>query len=158
YRTERMWPELLDNLRLEAEGANEPADRVTLRKQMGELLARRLDDSAAALETYRLVLDEASDDEVIADVMNIGEAHEELSLMAADILEPVLRASAKHQRLASVLEMRARAQSEAFDRSQTLRTLSVVLEQNLGKPAEAEDALLRALNETPEDPSLFDEI
>jgi tetratricopeptide (TPR) repeat protein len=153
-----MWPELLDNLRLEAEAATEPSARVVLRKQMGELLAKRLDDSAAALETYRLVLDEASDDEVIADVMNIGESHEELSLMAADILEPVLRASGKHQRLASVLEMRARAQSEAFDRSQTLRALSVVLEQNLGKPAEAEDALLRALNETPEDPSLFDEI
>ena len=42
YRAEAMWPELLDNLRLQAEQVQVQDERAALRRQIGEILATKL--------------------------------------------------------------------------------------------------------------------
>ena len=123
-----MWSELLDNLRAEAASADTPAERVRLRKEIGALYAKRLEDPNSALEAYRSVLDEApSDEDAVAAVTLIGETREELSLMAADILEPVLRQSSQFEKLVKTLELRVRAQTDPADRAATLKATAKVL-------------------------------
>ncbi len=158
YTAERMWPELLDNLRLQAAEAADDAARHTLRKRIAALLAKELEDFEKALDAYREVLEGGADDDAIAAVRDIGESREELRAEAADVLEPVLRAAGKHQPLADVLEMRLRAQTDGVDRARTLRAIAEVAEAHLGDGRRAQDALHRALAEDPSDATLHVEI
>src|SRR5690606_30039922 len=58
YRTNGQWPELLENLRLRAELAEQADVRTTLRAEMGDLLSQQMDSYAEALEMYQLVLEQ----------------------------------------------------------------------------------------------------
>ncbi len=158
YAAEKMWPELLDNLRLQASASTDVEAKRTLKKRVGALLATELDDPPQALEAYREVLDAAFDDEAAKAIRSIGEARDELRNDAADALEPVLRAAGRHADLAEVLEMRLRAQTEPTDRAKTLRAIAGVAESHLGDAKRAEAALLRALAEEPSDATLHAEI
>ena len=159
YRAEQMWPELLDNLRAEVLAAATPADRVRLQKEIGALHAGRLSDPHSALDAYKQVLAEVpSEPDALAAVFRIGESSEELSLVAADILEPVLRSGAQYEMLVSVLEMRAKAQTDPADKATTLKSIARVLDGSLERPADAQTVLMRALAEIPGDQELYPEI
>ncbi|HWZ92099.1 MAG TPA: hypothetical protein VNW92_24720, partial [Polyangiaceae bacterium] len=159
YRIESMWPELLDNLRLEAGSAETPEERARLRKEIGSILASKLDSYEDALEAQRLALQDApSDSESIAAVRTIGESHEDLRHTVAEILVPVLRQTERWEDLVSVLEMRLTVETEPEQRMQTLITIAEVLETRLGRQGDAEGALLRALSERPEAPELHRDI
>jgi len=158
YEAEKMWPELLDNLRAQAEREPNGAARAALTRRIGKLLATELDDHVRALEAFREVLASGYDEESSRAVKAIGETRDELRGEAAGILEPVLRAAGKHDVLADVLEMRLRAETEAGDRAATLRAIAAVSETSLGDLARAESALLRALAEDPRDTALHAEI
>jgi golgin subfamily B member 1 len=158
-RAEEMWPDLLDNLRLEAGSADSVEERVQLRRAMGDLFKEKLDEPKDALMAYQQVLEEApTDDHSIAAVREIGETREFLRTDAADILEPVLRNAERWEDLVVALELRLRAQSEATERSATLRDIARVLESKLSSAQRAESALLRALVEVPDDAELHSEI
>ncbi len=153
YRAESLWDELLGNLQLQASAAETKEARVKLRTAIGDLYTEQLASPSDALEQYRLVLeDDATSDHAIRSARAIGEAHEELRLDAADILEPVLRGAGRHEDLVGVLEMRLRAQTDAEQRSKTLRAVALVEDEGRGRPIEAEAALLRALEDTPTTP------
>ncbi|MCU0690747.1 MAG: tetratricopeptide repeat protein [Polyangiaceae bacterium] len=159
FRSESMWSDLLETLRLEASVAEDINERISLRRDIGKLLASEMAEPAEALEAFRMVLDEApSDAEAVDAVRAIGEAFEELRLEAAEILEPVLRSSAQYEILVAVLEMRHRAQTDAAERAATLRAIAQVRDGLLSDPVGAQEALLRALAETPDDDALHDEI
>lgn len=159
YRSEQMWDELLENLKQQAAAAAEKEPRVALRTAIGDLYAAQLQSPSDAIEQYRLVLDEdPASDHAIKAVRAIGEAHEELRLDAANVLEPVLRGAGRHEELAAALELRLRAQTEPADRAATLRAIATVQDEQLGRPLDAEAALLRALEDTPDDASLHEEI
>jgi tetratricopeptide (TPR) repeat protein len=158
YTQQRMWPELLDNLRLEVDAARRDTVKITLKKRIAGLYAVELHDPQAALEAYREVLVSGFDAEATAAIESIGEAHDELRADAADALEPVLRAAGKNVELATVLELRLRAQTEPVDRAQTLRSLAEVAETALGDSDRALSALLRALAEEPHEVSLHGDI
>jgi tetratricopeptide (TPR) repeat protein len=159
YTHQRMWPELLDNLKLQANAASGEATPMHgLKKRIAALYAVELQDPQAALDAYREVLSSGFDAEATAAIEGIGEAHEELRADAADALEPVLRAAGKHVELAAVLELRLRGQTEAADRAHTLRALAEVAETALGDTERAQAALLRALAEEPHDASLHGHI
>ncbi len=151
YRAEQMWPELLDNLRLEASTSESAEERVALRRQIGGILSEQLQSYDEALEAYRLVLDEAPDDgETIASVRQLGKEHEDLRSTVAGILVPVLQAGGRHEDLVDALELRLTMETDPMERSETLRIIAEVFENKLEKPAMAEAALLRALAERPE--------
>jgi tetratricopeptide (TPR) repeat protein len=158
YTHERLWPELLDNLKLQAGAATDEAARRALKKRIAALYAVELQDPQAALDAYREVLETGFDAEAAAAIRSIGETHDELRADAANALEPVLRAAGRSDELAAVLELRLRAQSEPADRARTLRALSEVSETALGDPARAQSALLRALAEEPNDAALHAEV
>lgn len=159
YREEAMWSELLDNLKLQASIADDKAARVKLRKAIGELYAGHLESPAEALEQYRLVLDDdAADEEARLAVLRIGERFEDLRAETADVLEPVLRAAGRHEELVKVLEMRLASQTDPAERARTLRTIAVVSDVELGRPEAAQAALVRALEDVPDDAALYDEI
>ena len=159
YRTEEMWPELLENLKLEASTAESDEDRIGLRRQAGDILSEKLSSYEDALEAYRSVLDEAPSDDASRDaVMRLGKDHEHLREGVAEILVPVLRSTEKHSELAEVLEMRFSVETDPAERSETLRTIAEVHESHLGSPNEALSALLRALSEAPDAPDLHTDI
>lgn len=159
YRREQLWDDLLGNLQLQASAAEEKEERVKLRTAIGDLYATQLENPSDALDQYRLVLQEdPSADHAIGAVRSIGETREELRLDAAEVLEPVLREANRHEELVSVLELRLRAQTEAADRAKTLRAIARVEDEGRSRPIHAEEALLRALEDTPDDVSLHEEI
>jgi tetratricopeptide (TPR) repeat protein len=159
YEAEQMWPELLEAMRLRAATANDRDERTTLRRKIAELSARELSDPMGALEIYRQVLEEAPTDELsIAAVTALGQKDDELRTVAADVLEPVLRAAGRHADLVKILEMRLAAQQDAFERSKTLRSIALVSEEGLRDLPAARGALLRALDETPDDRQLREEL
>lgn len=159
YRDEKLWDDLLGNLQLQASAAETKEARVALRTAIGDLYAGELTSPHDALEQYRLVLDdEPANDHAIAAVRTIGEQREELRLDAAEILEPVLRGGARHEELCAILELRLKAQTEPADRARTLRAIAAVEDEGRGRPAAAEAVLLRALEDTPDDASLHDDI
>jgi golgin subfamily B member 1 len=159
YRAEELWDELLGNLQTQAGAADTKEARVKLRTAIGDLHASKLESPSDALEQYRLVLDDdPGNDHAIAATRAIAETREELRLDAADILEPVLRAGKRHEELCAILELRLKAQTDPADRARTLRAIAAIEDEGRGRPAEAEAALLRALEDTPEDASLHDDI
>lgn len=159
YEAERMWPELMEAMRLRAATVDDAAERIELRKRIAELQAKELEDAAGALEIYRQVLEDAPSDEgAIAAVRAIGEKDDGLRATAADILEPVLRSAGRHDDLVAVLELRLGGQQEPFERARTLSAIARVHEEGRSKPADARDALLRAFEETPDDKTLRDDL
>ncbi|HYQ17837.1 MAG TPA: tetratricopeptide repeat protein, partial [Polyangiaceae bacterium] len=159
YRSEEMWPELLESLKLQAGAAETPAARAEIRKEIGNILASKLQSFEDALDAYRLALDEApGDGELVRAVREIGGSHEDLRGTVAEILVPVLEQSGRNAELVDVLELRLTIETEPSDRVHTLRTVARVLEANLGKQSEAESALLRAISERPDDGELHTEL
>ncbi len=124
YTHQRMWPELLDNLKAQAAGTSDPAAARQLKKRVAALYASELGEPQAALEAYGEVLSSGFDPEAAAAIEAIGEANDELRSDVADALEPVFRAEGKHAELAEVLELRLRGQTEPADRARTLRARS----------------------------------
>ncbi len=157
YTHERQWPELLENLRMQAASAQDVGAKRFLTKRIGALLAGQLEDPAHALAAYREVLTGEYDADSATAIRKIGEEREELRLEAADALEPVLRAASLWSELADALEMRLRAQTEPADRAKTLRSLAETHESRLANADKALDAILRALAEEPHDAKLHDD-
>jgi len=158
YTRERLWTDLLENLKLQVDAAPDDEARRKLQKRIAALYSVQLQDAQAALETYRGVLEAGFDEESVAAIRGIGESRDELRGDAADALEPVLRSAGRFADLAAVLELRLRVQTEAADRARTLRALGEVAETHLGDPTRAQDALIRALAEEPQDATLHEGI
>jgi tetratricopeptide (TPR) repeat protein len=159
FRAEQMWPELLDNLRLEAGTAASVAERAALRRQIAEILSTKMSSFEDALEAYGLVLSETpNDSEATLAVRHLGEEHEHLRPAAAGILVPVLTRAGRYADLVAILEMRLTTETEPGARATTLRAIAEVLEKHVGKPADAESALLRAISEQPDAADLHSEI
>ncbi|HEY4118588.1 MAG TPA: tetratricopeptide repeat protein [Byssovorax sp.] len=159
YRAEKMWDELLENLKLQTAAAAAKEDRVALRTAMGDLYGAELEAPSESLEQYRLVLeDEPTHPRAIEAVRRIAEAREELRLEAAEVLEPVLRGASRWKDLVAVLELRLKAQTEPTDRARTLRAIALVESEERQRPSEALTALLRALEDAADDAELHAEI
>lgn len=159
YRAEEMWPELLDNLRLEASRAEDAAERARLRRETGDILADKLSSWDEALDAYRMVLDDTPEDEAsVRAVLTIGREHDDLRDTVTGILVPVLRSTTRWALLPEVLEMRLSVETEPTVRAETLRAIAETHETHLGQPAEALSALLRALGERPDAADLHGDI
>ncbi len=158
YTRERMWPELLDNLKLQVDAASGAPEGRALKKRIAALHALELQDPQSALEAYRSVLEGGFDEESAAAIASIGESHDELRADAANALEPVFRAAGRSSDVAAALELRLRSQAEPEERARTLRSLAEVAETALGQPDRAQAALIRALGEEPHDRALHEQI
>lgn len=158
YTQEKLWPELLENLRLQAAQTAGEDERRNLKRRIGDLLSGELEEPAQALDAYREVLAGGYDDHTVKAVRALAESREEIRVEAADILEPVLRGARQHELVVDVLELRLRAESEPEPRTRTLRAIAALQETELSSPKEALAALLRALSEVPHDAEVHAEI
>jgi golgin subfamily B member 1 len=158
YEAEKMWPELLDNLRAEADLAVDAPAKIGITKRIGRLYATELDDHEKALDAFREVLASGYDEDAARMVRQIGETRDELRREAAGVLEPVLRTAGKHEELADALEMRLRSETDPLERATTLRTIAKVAEESLSDLARAQGALLRALADQPQDADLHTDV
>lgn len=149
YETESMFSELHENLRARAALESDVDRRRALKKRVGGLLAKELDDAAQALTAYSDVLAMGYDEESIHAIRAIGEAREELRHEAAESITGILLSEGKYAELVEVLELRLRAETEPFDRAKTLRQIASYSENKLGAVELAEGALLRAIAEEP---------
>lgn len=151
YETEGMYAELHENLRARAGLEADSDKRRALKKRVGGLLAKELDDPAQALVAYSDVLAMGFDPDAIAAIRAIGEAREELRHEAAESVTGILLAEGKYAELVDVLELRLRAETEPFDRARTLRQIAEYCENRVESPDRALGALLRSLAEEPGD-------
>ncbi len=158
YAAERLFPDLLENLKLQAAEETDAAARLALKKRIGALLSHELDDGPAAVEAYRDVLDSGYDAEAVQALRELGQKREELRADVVDVLEPVLRAASRHQELADVLEMRLDADSDPHARATTLREIARLAGSEVGDWERAEKALLRALGEEPVNPDVHTDL
>jgi len=163
YRAEDLHDDLLDNLKEQAAHADTTEARSELRVRIGDLYKDKLDEPAEALSQYRLVLEEApaasnAAKAALEAARAIAEADEDLRLEATEILLPALRAGGMHRERVAVLELRIRALTDAAPKAEALREVSDVLDGDLGEPEAALAALLRSLDETPENEALHAEI
>ncbi len=159
FRAEELYSELLDNLRDQAARASETSARAALRVAIGDLYKDKLDSPVDALEQYRLVLDEEPGNAgALGSLRAIAETNDDLRLDATEVLLPVLRQQGRHEERVAALEIRLKALSDQEARASTLREMADVLDAQLNRPGEAEAALLRALEEAPEDATLHAEV
>lgn len=158
YEGEALYPELHENLRARAALEGDVERRRALKKRIGSLLAKELDDPGLALTAYSDVLAMGYDADSVAALRAIGESREEFRREAAELVSPILLAEGKFADLVEVLELRLMAETEPFERAKTLREIAVLAESQLESPAKAENALLRALTEEPAHASTHAEI
>jgi len=159
YRAQKMWSELLDNLRLEAGTADSGDKRLTVRHEIARILAAELESYDESLEAYGVVLDEKPDDEVALDaVFAIAKREEHLRPRAADLLVPALRQTGLKSRLAAALELRYSTEQDPLARVETLRAIALISETDLGDQKAALEALLRAIVDAPDARDLYEEL
>ncbi len=159
YRSEEMWPELLDNLRLEAGTAATTDERIRVRHQIAHVLADKMDSFDEALEAYGVILDEKPDDQAaLSAVFQLVDKEDHLCGPAAELLVPALRQTELREDLIRALRLRLRDEHEPAARVETLRTIAQVYEHDLEQPKPAMDALLEAVAETPEAEELYHDV
>lgn len=159
YRAEELHEELLDNLKVQAEAAADAEQRLALHNKIGDLYLSQFDNAFDALDQFRTVLEHAPEDEhAIAQARKIGQEHEELRLDVSALLEPVFTNAGRFEELVDTMELRFRAQSDPVERAKTLCGIAMIQEEQLDKPEDARDTLLRAVKQTPDDAALHDDV
>ncbi|MDQ3032095.1 MAG: hypothetical protein M3Y87_06740, partial [Myxococcota bacterium] len=158
YERQAMWPDLLENLRLQAGMAEEATQRVALLHRAAEVLERELDDVPEAIETHRQVLDvDPRHDATTASLLRIARL-EDHRAAAIEILLPLLREQGRWDDLAQVLELSAEASSDPVDKRDQLRALAEVHEQGRRDTTAAFESFRRALAEDPSDLRTADDL
>lgn len=159
YRSEQLHTELLDNLRDQAGLAEEPSERAALRLLIGDLYKDKLDNAVDAVEQYRLVIEEdAANPGAVKSLCELAQQNEGLRLDATDVVLPVLRRENRYEELVQMLELRLSALTDPELRAEALKEAAAVLDERLTRPSDALSALLRAVNEVPDDEALHGSI
>lgn len=154
---ERMFVDLVDNLREQLEYESDVGSRLVLKRRVGDLLATELDEPREAIEIYREVLDERPDDSVIEALFSIGESREDLRQDAVEALEGPLEQTERWPDLIRSFELRLRSEIDAPGRVDALRAIASVSRDRLDDRKQELEALLRAIREMPEDVTLLDD-
>jgi len=157
YTADGRHEELLSVLEREAELSREAGlspdepETLDLRYRIGELYEQKLNDPFRAVEVYRDVLgcDPAHGSALAALERMISEGREEG--FAASVLEPVYRAAPDSQRLAKVLEVLIRQDTEPARKVNRLHQVAELYEVHLDDTPAAFDALSRAFAVDPQD-------
>lgn len=158
YERQAMWPELLDNLRLQAATAAEPSSRVALLYRAGEVLERMMDDVPSSLATYEEVLGLDSRYEPAMEALLRISKLEDYRASASEILEPLLRTQERWDELAELLAGKANAAFDPEDKREELRRLAEVHELGRRDKQAAFEAYRRALAEDAADVRTQDDI
>jgi tetratricopeptide (TPR) repeat protein len=158
YERQAMWPDLLENLRLQASMASATPQRVALLHRAAEVLERELDDVNEALETHRQVLEiDPRHEPTIVALLRIAKL-EDHRQSATEILLPLLREQKRWDNLAQVLDLAAESVSDPVEKRELLRQLAEVNEHGRGDKYAAFESYRRALSEDASDLRTADDL
>ncbi len=143
--------ELADNLGRQLELTDDTDLVVMLLGRLGRLRQDRLGDLPGAVETYRRVLELQPVHLETLEALERLLPQAEQELEVATMLEPVYRARNDFPNLIRVLEIAARHTQEGARRVALLHEIATAWEDGCDDPAQAYDALTRALAENPVD-------
>ncbi|MFW5921400.1 MAG: tetratricopeptide repeat protein, partial [Polyangiales bacterium] len=158
YERQGMYPELLDNLKLQAGMAERDEDRIAVQYRIGEVLERQLDDVQEAMVAYQqaLEIDQRHEPSVEA-LLRISKL-EDYRVQAAEILEPLLHVQERWDDLAGLVERRAEAATDPLQKRDELRRLAEIHENGRQDRKAAFEAVKQAFAEDPGDVQTADEV
>jgi tetratricopeptide (TPR) repeat protein len=158
FAAQSMFPELLENLRMQVAVAASPAERSALLLRVGALQLKELGESDAALESYREVLAaEPTNAAALAAVREISEDVDQ-RVSAVDVLEPLYRSAGRWEDLVQVLEHRLACIDDPTQRASERRRIAAAHEDGRRDPAAAFESYLLAFGEDASDPSTLAEL
>ncbi len=158
YERQGLWPELLDNLKLQAGLAESVEERVQLIFRAGEVTERELDDTLEALDYYEqaLALDSRHEPSLQA-LIRISHL-EDYRMQAADVLEPLLTVQERWDLLADLLRLKAETATDPQEKKEQFVALARVCESGLGDREGAFEAMALALTEDPAEEEVAEEL
>ena len=158
FAAQRMYPELLENLRTQVAMKASESERAGLLLRIGRLQLDELGESEAALESFREVLAiDPSRAEAITAVRTIADLPDH-RIAAVEVLEPIYRAESRWEDLVAVLEHRLSSYDEASQRAAELRRIATIHETGRRATDLAFACLLRAFAEDATDPAALPEL
>jgi tetratricopeptide (TPR) repeat protein len=149
YTKESMFPELLENLKVQREMTVDQAARVELSCRLGALQEKELADLQGAIESYS---------DVLASQPTHAQAIEALERLAKDesvrrdaiaVLEPLHRQAERWDNLAEILELKLKILDDPSARLRGLLVLAELHEQGRSDPLAAFAVYARALETEP---------
>lgn len=158
YERRALWPELLDNLKLQAGLAESAAARVAFIHRAGEVTERELDDVLEALTLYQQALELDNRYEPSLQALIRISHLEDYRSQAAEILEPLLTLHERWDLLADLLALKAEVATDPMDKKDELLQLARVYEQGLQDSSKAFDATARALAEDAGDEDIAEQL
>ena len=150
YLAAEDWEELLGVLEREVDLAVDPADSVAFKYRVAELYEKRLDDAFRAVEVYGEVLEAFPEHEASRDALERMIAAGKEPVAAAQVLEPIYRATNDAARLVAVLGVLAKHDTDPLRRVDLLHQIADLYESQLEQPKAAFDAYAQALAEDPD--------
>jgi len=154
FERQQQWPELLENLELQASTAEDAGRRVALRCKAGEIHERELDDPSEAVEAYRQALDDDPVHEGAVGALMRLSHNDDLRGQITEILDPLLREHGRWDQLVTLVEAGLSHVTDPYDRRAELERLAEIHEQGRQDGSAAFDAYTRALAEDPVEESL----
>lgn len=158
YERRALWPELLDNLKLQAGLAESAAQRVAFIHRAGEVTERELDDVLEALTHYQQALELDNRYEPSLQALIRISHLEDFRTQAAEILEPLLTLHERWDLLADLLALKAEVATDPLDKKAELLQLARVYEEGLRDQSKAFDAMAKALAEDMSDENVSEEL
>lgn len=125
YVAQNAWHELADNLSRQLSMTAVESEKVELLVRLARLRETQLSETAAAIDTYRQVLEIDSVNEAAVSALEGIISDEEHQLTVAQILEPYYKSTSNWQRLIGVYEIMVR---HAYDPVQKISLLHQIAE------------------------------
>lgn len=149
YVQGEQWQDLGDTLTRQLTLCDDDGERVLLLVRLAQLRETHLEELAAAIETYRQVLDfDAYNPASIAALERlIGNEDHELTI--AQILEPIYKATGSWQRQIGVYEIMAKHAFDPERKEELLHQIAELYEIGGGSGDEAFESYARAFREEP---------
>jgi golgin subfamily B member 1 len=149
YEQSSMWTELADNVQRQLDLATDPTQQTAYQLRLASLREQRMDAVDGAIEIYREVLSNESDNAQALAALERLVKRPEQELAIADILEPLYRSGGSYQKLIGVHEIQARHAGSVEQKVQLLHTIAELYETALDDLPGAVTTYARALSEEP---------
>ena len=143
------WDELADNLSRQLSLATEASETIDLSLRLAHLRETELSEMAAAVDTYRQVLElDPANDQAVAALERLIQ-NEEHQLTVAQILEPIYKSGNDWGKLVDVYEIMVRHSYDPVQKIELLHRIGQLQEDALDDSRSAFTTYGRALKEDP---------
>ena len=149
YQVKQAWRDLADNLVRQLALTEEQGENVALLVRLAALRETQLGEVAAAVDTYRQVLDIDAGNEAATKALERLVLHAEHELAVATILEPIYKARNEWEKLVGVFEIMVRHALDPARKIELLHHVGELYELGGDDGAAAFAVYDRALREDP---------